>query len=435
MRIGIVGGGITGLACAHYALRAGLKPVVLEASEIGGVLAQRFGVAGTELECFHSSLCTTDTALCGLLSELGLSAQVVWRSTRAALFCSDSAEFLSTPRDLLGLRALGLGSRLRAALGTGSARLPRYLSRMNRIPAQEWLRRTLGKEAFDLLGAPWLEASFGRSDDVPAYLAWRGLASWGRFAQGAHGHLRGGHRALAAALRRSVEAGGGAVHSLTRVLALEWAGGVARVETEAGELRFDALISTLGLPDLAKVAQGELLRVLPFSASHPRGEISVVALAERPLGPYYHVTPIGRGTSFSAVRDAGQLLPAAERGALHPIYVTRRCDPQSPEFHASDESLRREALELLHALSGRPLPVRDVRIFRTPHADLAWSIGDLEHRLPARLGATGVFLCPTAHAYPRPVSTDTSIMLARETVGLLGSCSADSGQIPRAAIS
>src|SRR5262245_32569171 len=106
MRIGIVGGGITGLACAHYAVRAGLRPVVLEASEIGGVLAHRFGVTGAELDCFHSSLCTTDTALCGLLSELEIAGQVVWRSTRSALFCSDSGDFLSSPSDLLGLRAL-----------------------------------------------------------------------------------------------------------------------------------------------------------------------------------------------------------------------------------------------------------------------------------------------------------------------------------------
>ncbi len=424
MRIGIIGGGITGLACAHYAVRAGLLPVVLEAGDCGGILAQRFGVGGRELDCFHSSLCTSDTALCGLLSELELSAQVVWRATRSAVFFSDSGEFLSTPRDLLGLRALGWRGRLRAALGTASARLPRYLSRMDRRPAHEWLRGTLGPEAFERLGAPWLEASFGRSDDVPAYLAWRGLASWGRFARGTHGYLRGGLRALGAALRRSVEAGGGQVRSGTRVLGLEWTGGAARVETEAGELRFDALISTLGLPDLAKLAQGELLRVLPFSASHPRGEISVVVLSERRLGAYYHVTPIGRGTSFSAVRDAGHLLPASERGALHPIYVTRRCDPQQPEFHESDESLRNEALALLQKLSsGRlaPAQVHDVRVFRTPHADLAWSIGDLERRPAARLGATRVFICPTAHAYPRPVSTDTSIMLARETVGRLRS--------------
>jgi protoporphyrinogen oxidase len=287
---------------------------------------------------------------------------------------------------------------------------------MDRIPAQEWLRRTLGREAFELLGAPWLDATFGRFDDVPAYLAWRGLASWPRFAQGAHGYLRGGHRALGDALRRSVEASGGEVRSGERVLALEWTRGAARVETENGELRFDGLISTLALPDLAKLAQGELLRVLPFTASHPRGEISVVALAERPLGPYYHVTPIGRGTSFSSVRDAGHLLPASERSRLHPIYVTRRCDPQQPEFHASDESLQREALELLATLSSGELRVRDVRVFRAPHADLSWSIGDLERRPPARLGATRVFTCATAHAYPRPVSTDTSIMLARETV-------------------
>ena len=387
-------------------------------------LAQRFGVSAGELDCFHSALCTTDTALCGLLSELELAPRIVWRNTRSAVFCSDSGAYLSAPRDLLGLRALGLRGRLRAALGTVSAHLPRYVSRLDRIPAHEWLRRTLGTEAFELLGAPWLEATFGRSDDVPAYLAWRGLARWPRFAHGAHGYLRGGHQALGRALRSSVEARGGEVRSRTRVLALEWTRGAARVETEAGELRFDALISTLALPDLAKLAQGELLRVLPFTSSHPRGEISVVAVAERPLGPYYHTTPIGRASGFSAVHDVGHLLPAAERAELHPIYLTRRCDPQQPEFHSSDESLRRDALELLHSLSRGQLTaaqVREVRVFRAPHADLAWSIGDLERRPPVRLGATRVFMCATAHAYPRPVSTDTSVMLARETVGLLRS--------------
>jgi protoporphyrinogen oxidase len=424
MRIGIIGGGITGLACAHYALRAGLRPVVLEAAQVGGVLAEQFTVSRSTLDRFHASLCATDTALCGLLNELDLSARVVWRRTRSALFCNDSAEFLSAPRDLLRLRALRPTARLRAALGTLSVQLPRYASRLDRIPAQRWLRRTLGRDAFELLGAPWLEASFGLrpDDDVPAYLAWRELASWPRFSQSVHGYLRGGHRALGEALRQSIQTRGGEVRTGKRVLSIEWRDGSARVETERGEETFDTVISTLALPDVAKIVRGQLLRTLPFSESYPRGEISVVALADRPLGPYYRTIPIGRGSAFSTVFDAGHLLPTSERGSLHPIYVTRRCDPHRPEFHESDESLRASALETLRTLSKGALTpdhIRDIHVFRTPHADLAWSLGDLTRRPPSRLASTRVFLCATAHAYPRPVSSDTSVMLARETVGLL----------------
>jgi phytoene dehydrogenase-like protein len=56
MRIGVLGGGIAGLACAHYLLKSGHTPIVFERSDQHGHLSQRLEHEGVGLDCWDTAV-------------------------------------------------------------------------------------------------------------------------------------------------------------------------------------------------------------------------------------------------------------------------------------------------------------------------------------------------------------------------------------------
>jgi len=71
MRVAILGGGVAGLACAHYLAKGGHTPVVLETSGWLGQHGAPIEHDGLRLDGFSHAIRNSDTALCGLLGELG----------------------------------------------------------------------------------------------------------------------------------------------------------------------------------------------------------------------------------------------------------------------------------------------------------------------------------------------------------------------------
>jgi uncharacterized protein with NAD-binding domain and iron-sulfur cluster len=65
MRVAILGGGIAGLACAHYLAKGGHTPVVLESSPWLGQLGAPIEHDGLRLDGTSRGVRNSDTALCG----------------------------------------------------------------------------------------------------------------------------------------------------------------------------------------------------------------------------------------------------------------------------------------------------------------------------------------------------------------------------------
>src|SRR5580658_6412356 len=75
MRVGIAGGGISGLACAHYLKAAGVEPVVFDPAP--GGLTGTVNIEGCILEAGPESWLASKPWAEQLLRELGLGDQIV----------------------------------------------------------------------------------------------------------------------------------------------------------------------------------------------------------------------------------------------------------------------------------------------------------------------------------------------------------------------
>ena len=72
MKVGIIGGGVGGLAAGYELAKAGHTVELFERAPFLGGLASTFDVGGGRLERFYHHLFLSDTTIIGLLDELGL---------------------------------------------------------------------------------------------------------------------------------------------------------------------------------------------------------------------------------------------------------------------------------------------------------------------------------------------------------------------------
>jgi protoporphyrinogen oxidase len=415
MRIAVLGGGLAGLASAHYLGRAGHEAVLVGSSESFGSLSQTFSTDRGSLPRFPHPLLPTDSALCGLAADLGLSDRLAWGETSSALGRDGELWPLDSIRDVLGPGTRPSLERLRRSWSWAlAARRPRYALHLDDVPATEWARRHLGPRAFESSLAPLLQAQYGEySDETPAYL----LRS--RIRQGAgriRGSIRGGFQALGQRLAESITGAGGKLLLGCRADRVDWESGRALLEVDGRVQDFDAVVSTLTLPGFAKIAGDGLLRHLPFAGLPYQGLICVAVVCRRRFTPYHQTWIADRSSPFWSVEHP--LAPGSETSpGCEVAYLKCSAPEHSERFRASDGSMIDQALDTLASLypAFERSDVVAACVTRRPEVEPFWTLGARRRRPPVTLPATRVFLCTGAQAYPRRLGADSCVILARET--------------------
>jgi protoporphyrinogen oxidase len=362
----------------------------------------------------------SDADLCGLIDELGLSDRVTWQETGMGFYLGGRLYGFNTPTDVLRFGALSLADRLRTGLGA------LYVTRgvrdglaLDEVPVGDWLRRIFGRRVFEQIWAPLLRAKFGeRFTTVPAYWVWNTLTREKNGSQEVKGYLRGGYDLLAGALRDAIVRAGGEVHLRRPVGALESDGGGVWVESQGARTRYDAAISTLPLPLLAGLARGAVAAAIPLPDLAYQGVVNAVVLSRKRLERFYWTIVVDPRFPFQGVVETTHVIPPEWVGGRHLIYLMNYCDKRSELYGRSDELVRRQAIDGLCTLypGFTPADVEAVYVFRAPHVEPAWTVGYLRQRPAPRVGASRLYLCTTAQAYPRVTAWNTSVALARETV-------------------
>jgi protoporphyrinogen oxidase len=424
MRIGILGGGVAGLACAHYLAKEGHTPVVLEASAWLGQLGEPIQHEGLRIDRTSNALRNGDTALCGLLAELGGLGRIIWRETRSAVAVKGEFHPVTSARDLLRQSGLPSLDALRAGVGLAYAtQFKRYALHLDGVPAVEWLPKVFGRRVFEHWWRPFLDVRFGEyADEVPAYWVWRQLNAYQTGRREVSGYLRGGIGWLTERLRRSIETRGGEVRLHARVTSLETWGTHCAVELDGAEERFDAVISTLAPTELQKLSKARLQRELPNLEMPYQGRVTALVIARKRLGSYYQNAFLGRGLPFHRVIEATHVVPSESLGGRHLIYVRAEFRPHTDAFNLPDDVVKKQALEGLSRWfpSFDPETVEAVHVSRDPDAEPITLLGQIARRLPVRIPNSRVLLCTSAQAYPRPVGWDSDVTLARETAAAVG---------------
>ena len=166
MDIGVLGGGISGLATARRLLDRGHTVTIHEGSDELGGLARSFSAGAFEIERFYHCLLPGDGALLTHIHELGLSDDLEWRETTMGFRVGDRTWPLNTPLDLLRFGPLPWTDRIRLGLLAVRARIAGTAPALDDVTAADFVREAVGERAFDLIWKPLLAAKIG--DHYPA---------------------------------------------------------------------------------------------------------------------------------------------------------------------------------------------------------------------------------------------------------------------------
>lgn len=419
-QVAVLGGGISGLVSAYRLLQQGVSVTLFEASDALGGLGGTFEYKGAVMEQFYHVMLNSDAPLLSLLEELDLAGTIRWQETGMGFQYEEAFYPFNTPLDLLRFGALTIPERLRTAVG--AAYITKFVkdgAALDGITAAAWLTSIFGASVFQKLWRPLLTAKFGDLyDTVPAYWFWSRLTREKGGAKEVKGYVEGGYRAIADALAGEIVRMGGKVRLKTPVQGLHETASGVQVNTKDQWEPFSAVISTLPMPLLQKIAGGRIHGEVPQSDLVYQGVVNVVLILKQRLQPYYWNAIVKQGFAFQGLVETTHVVPLEQTNGRHLVYLMNYCHKDSETYSRSDydwEFQAQKALTSLYPDFDQSM-VEEVKVFRAPFVEPVWPVNYLADRPEAQISGSKVFLATTAQAYPRVNAWNTMVEIASETV-------------------
>ncbi len=440
MDIGIIGAGVTGLTAAYDLTRAGHTVTIYEAQPVAGGLISGFRDERWEwpLERFYHHWFASDREVLRLIDELGASERVFFPRPTTTVYYRGRLYPLDSPVPALrfipfaplhrALRVLAFTplpflDRLRAGLVGFYLTLTRRWQPLERVTADEWMRRAVGERAYDVLWKPLLISKFGEEHYREVNMAWM----WARLAKrtAALGYFVGGFQGFADLLVERVRAQGSVVRLATPVRAVRRAGERLRVELPGEAVEHDAVIATC-----APQALAELAPELPEDfAARLRGLRSmgaltlVLALTHRLTDGHYWINlPKGEEIPFMGLVEHTNYIPREHYGGDHLVYCGDYLPVGHPYFGYSKERLLEVYLPGLLKINPdfRREWVRACWMFVEAYAQ---PVPTLEHSRsipPLRTPLPGLWMANMSQVYPWDRGSNYAVELGRRVAREVG---------------
>ena len=405
--VGIVGGGLLGLAAGHALAKCGIPVTVYEAGDRVGGLAGTTRIGGVEVDRYYHAVTLEDHRMLELAAELGLEEQIRWRPLGVGFFHEGRLASMSTPREVLAFPGLSLVDKVRMAAFVARCKLTRDHEPLDGEPVGPWVRRTAGERLWDQLFRPLLDSKFdGRYDDLPATYLWsrtrRTAGTRDKSGREVMGWIRGGHQVLADRMAEEIERLGGRVRTGTPVRHISSRDGRATgVLTDAESIAHDLVVSTVLRPHADRMVGADLAAQLPADPCRYMGIVCVVARVRRSVSPYYALNITDRRIPITSVVETTHVVdPDHVEG--HLLYVPHYVTADSPELLAPAAEITTAYLGHVAAMFPGFDPERDViasQVARARFAEPVHRHGRHE-RVTDLFPAPGLAMASSAHVYP-----------------------------------
>ncbi len=429
LRIGIVGGGVAGLACAYDLSGQGHAIEVFEQSPFLGGLAGSFDFDGMEVEKYYHFVCRDDTDLVRVLDELGIGNELEWRTGRMKFFYRGKLYPFGTPLDLLRFTPLSLAGRLRFGLNVAWSRSARSWQRYEAVTARDWLIARVGREAYEVVWEPLLKIKFGPyCDDISASWAWHRIHRVARsrahvLARERLGFLKRGTSIFVNALVEKLRREGVGLHVSVSVDSISVEGNAVTGITAGGRfLPFDVVISTAPLPILARLLPQPVAERIPeLSKIEYLAVVCLVLKLRRPITDAFWINVNDPRVPFNGFIEYTNLNARPDAGEPHVVYVPFYLPPGHARLAQPDTELYEECLAGLKIV--RPDLQDDwvlgYRIFRDRYAQAICTTNFARRIPPVRSAVRGLLMTDSTQLYPSDRTISGMIGQARRVAEIV----------------
>ena len=449
-RIGIIGGGFTGLTAAYRLVSAGYQVEVFERSHHPGGLAMTFRLGDTRLEKYYHHLFTSDQDMIGLAAELDVP--IDWPSPQMGMFNGGRVYPFTTPGDLLRFTPLSPADRVRC--GVTGLFLQRFPSPkpFESVRAIDWYRRYAGPGVTNAIWGPMLRAKFGRNAERIA-MVWM----WGKMRLRATsrtkggtkeslGYVRGSFASVTDRLVARIRERGGVLHlgaivrrvdsapprlipegcrlpefisNLRRSTSpnggppwTELRGAPLRVQTAQGEHSFDAVISTVAPPLLADLAPvlPSAWRQTARSLEHS-GVVCTILVLKRSLSPIYWMNVSDPSVPYGGLIEHTNYIPPSQYGGRHILYVSHYTYPDEEIYGLSSDQVLARYLPHLKRVNPEfdDSWIEERMIMRDRFAQPIVTPNFPQRLLPYATPVPGLFSSSMAQIYPEDRGTNYAV--------------------------
>ncbi|MBI4832351.1 MAG: NAD(P)/FAD-dependent oxidoreductase [Candidatus Lindowbacteria bacterium] len=430
MRIAVVGGGISGLSAAYFLLKRGHKVTLFERDETLGGLAASFDFSGAPIEKYYHFICLGDNDLIDLCEEVGLRQKLFWRSTKMSFLYEGKLYPFGTPLDLLFFKPVSILGRIRFGFNIVYARSLKYWQALENEPAEAWLIRHIGKQAYDVIWRPLLKIKFGEyAGEVAASWMWhrihRVAKSRKKLLQREElGYLVGGTKMLMDTLAEKIRQMGGEIRTSSQVTSVVVRGeAVTGLRCKEQIIDFDGVVSTVALPLACRLLPKECAQ---YRATLARvkyiGVVCMILKLSRPLTDSFWVNINDPRISFNGIIEYTNLNPRPDLGGSKIAYIPFYLVTTNQRYSFKDQDLLQEYSKSLRLVSGdfNPGWIQDWRVFRDPYAQ-AICTTNFSQLVPDQVAPVkGFYLIDSTQLYPSDRTISGMIGLAKKLANTIG---------------
>ena len=358
MRVGVIGGGMLGMAAALRLRQAGHTVVLWERMPGLGGQAATFPIAGTRLEFFYHHLFHSDTAIIDLMNELGVGDRLQWLPSTVGMFHDGKIWPLDGATDLLKLGYISPAARLRIGAMTAYLAVARRTTRSTSgMTAAAWLARASGKNGFDRVFGAQLRAKFGPSwDKIPMVWFWKKvqLRTTNRsnpLAKETLGYPRGSFQVIIDALEAEMRRIGVEIisASVSRRCSRMRDGGVT-VRVDGVDQAMDVAVVTAPsavFKRLVPELPADYVRKL--DAAGYQAACCMLLELDRKLTDIYWLNIADPAVPFTGVIEQTNFVPPEQYGGSHLVYLSRYLEVTDPIWTMEQDELFAHYLPALEA--------------------------------------------------------------------------------------
>lgn len=347
MRIGIIGGGLMGLALAERLGSEGHRVTVHERASQPGGLATWHDFGHFTWDRFYHVILPSDTALVDFVRRIGLGDELRWRPTQTGYYVDRATHSLSSGVDFLKFPLLGPWSKARLAATILYCSRIRDWRPLELMTVEEFLVRYSGRATFEKFWKPLLLAKLGENyRRVSAVFIWtyvkRLFSARDAAAQKESlGYVSGGYKTVFVRLAERIRAAGGTLRLEVEVEAVRpGKGGGVEITAGGATEAFDKVIFTGPVNALRAVADPALVQVPAQGDVEYLGVLCMALVTRRPFCPYYVLNIADEQVPFTGVIGMSSLVDTDETAGLHLTYL--------PKYVLSDDAaLKRPDAEVV----------------------------------------------------------------------------------------
>lgn len=367
MRIGIIGGGITGLTAAYELAKNGYEVEVFEAAEAIGGIAGAVSIDGFYLEKYYHHFFKSDVHMLELLHELGLKERLLWKQSRMGYYSGNKAYDFGTPQSLLKFKPLSLMDKLMFGMSVLKLMTTKDWKALENVTARDWLVSRAGEKAFRTVWKPLLVSKFGEEYDKVS-MAWM----WGKIrlrgtskenGKEMLGYIDGSSSVLFDKLTEVLEEKGVKINLNCRVESIKKEGETFDLQvkvcrgshwsSESNHLVFDRIIATIPLPIFGKLAAGllpaeyiEMIQSIRYTSV-----VCTVLLLKRPFSPFYWLNIGDESIPFGGLIEHTNLLDRSLYNGKHILYISHYLYSSEKYYGMSSKELLKEYLPQLKKIN------------------------------------------------------------------------------------